>query len=147
MQWLYLLENMYFLNHFNLVINFGLVVLIWIIQILHYPSFLFIDKNQFQEFQLFHMRKISYVVMPLMILELSLALILVYFNPGLNLYLLSLIIVLHIWICTFKLSVPLHSQLESEGFNKDIIYKLIQTNWPRTWLWSFKTLVLLLIIN
>ena len=42
-----------------------------------------------------------------------------------------------IWIGTFLLSVPIHSQL-SFTFDLDLIDRLVNTNWLRTIAWSLK---------
>ena len=47
--------------------------LIWTVQLVHYPSFQFIEKDSFVEFEKFHQRKISILVIPLMILEVLLS--------------------------------------------------------------------------
>ena len=48
-----------------------MVGVIWVIQLVHYPSFHFIDKDIYDSFQKFHMNKISIIVIPVMILELA----------------------------------------------------------------------------
>ena len=119
---------------FELLISSGLFILIWIIQYLHYPSFLFVDQKVFPEFEAFHTRRISVIVIPLMISEL----ILLIFNPRPIL----VVTVSLIWLSTFLLQVPCHNRLK-HGYDERIIKKLIQTNWIRTMLWTLKFLYLL----
>ena len=52
-------------------ISFSLVGLIWTIQVVHYPSFSYVDNDHYIDFQHFHMRAITYIVMPLMLFELA----------------------------------------------------------------------------
>lgn len=47
-----------------------------------------------------------------------------------------------IWIATVTLSVPIHRRLLS-GYNQKEIDHLILTNWPRTVLWTVKSLICL----
>ena len=114
--------------------------LIWLVQIVHYPSFRFIDELQFTSFQEFHMRRISYIVLPIMLLELGTAGILVFNNPN-RLFVLNLTIVVLIWASTFFLSMSAHQNLV-EGKSLEIINKLVITNWPRTVLWSIRSILL-----
>jgi hypothetical protein len=62
----------------QLAVSWALLSLIWIVQLVHYPSFQFIDANRFISFQHFHMQSITYVVAPLMFLELGVTIWLCY---------------------------------------------------------------------
>jgi hypothetical protein len=119
---------------FELLVSVALFILIWIIQVLHYPSFLYVDKNDFSKFEAFHTRRITFLVLPLMVSELILSLI--NFN-----YLILGIIVL-IWLSTFFIQVPCHEKLKF-GFDKLTIERLIFTNWIRTSLWTVKLFILI----
>ena len=46
--------------------------LIWIVQLVHYPGFLRISPETYTSYQQFHMRAISFIVAPSMVLELVL---------------------------------------------------------------------------
>jgi hypothetical protein len=118
----------------ELIITSGLVVLIWIIQILHYPSFLYVDKANFAEFEAFHANRISLIVIPLMLTEAALAFY------GRRPAILSILIL--IWLSTFFLQVPCHHKLQL-GHDEATIKKLISTNWIRTFLWSLKLILLI----
>lgn len=118
--------------------------LIWVIQILHYPSFLFIDKNKNIAFSQFHQQRISFLVIPFMILELaSLVYLIIKFPLKIEFYILGLLLGL-IWISTFLLQVPCHHEL-SQG-NIKVINKLIKTNWIRTIAWSIKTSLMIILV-
>lgn len=121
------------LSMVELVVSFGLVVLIWLIQLLHYPSFRFIDQSKFTQFARFHGTRISYIVIPLMLLELALGL---YFH-----HLVIILILISIWLSTFLLQVPSHQKLTKE-YSLEQIERLISTNWIRTFLWSLKFILL-----
>ena len=49
--------------------TFVMVGIIWIVQLVHYPSFAFVDVTRYIEFQTFHERNISFIVVPLMVVE------------------------------------------------------------------------------
>jgi hypothetical protein len=121
------------MQHLELLVTAGLVVTIWIIQILHYPTFLFIQRESFVRFEAFHTSRISIIVIPLMLTEGALALV----NPR---ALVTPLVVL-VWLSTFLLQVPCHNKLQA-GFDEAIIRRLVKTNWIRTILWSLKLIVL-----
>ena len=128
----------------NLISSSILLGLILVIHFVHYKSFYFIPDKEFINFHTFHTRSISYLVIPLMIVEASTSIIICFFYYGL-LPLINLILVLSIWIVTFLLQVPCHNKLSS-GKSETTIKKLIDTNTIRVYLWLFKTISILLII-
>ena len=131
-----------FLFFLNVISAFFLTGVIWTIQIVHYPSFHYIDKLSFVNFHQFHERRISIIVMPLMILEL-ISSVALYFNDMSNhTFLLNLIIVGLIWCSTFFIQVPIHNILSQKKDNR-MIEKLVNTNWIRTFLWSMRMLLII----
>jgi hypothetical protein len=123
--------------------NLALIGLIWTVQLVHYPSFLFVEKSRFFEFQDHHMKKITFVVMPLMLIELFCGAILLYQNYNNLLFLTSFLCLAFIWAWTFFVNVPLHSKLLLKH-DDELIHALIKSNWPRTILWSFKLIWVML---
>ncbi len=131
-----------FLFFLNVISAFFLTGVIWTIQIVHYPSFHYIDKLSFVNFHHFHERRISIIVMPLMILEL-ISSVALYFNDMSNhTFLLNLIVVGLIWCSTFFIQVPIHNILSQKKDNM-MIEKLVRTNWIRTFLWTLKMLLII----
>lgn len=119
-----------------------LVCLIWLIQILHYPSFYYIEESRFKAFSSFHQYRISFIVMPLMLIELGSGAFLLFQDDSPSVYLYNIIAILLIWLITFFVSIPCHMRL-SRGKDRLLIAKLIKTNWIRTILWTVKTAILL----
>ena len=117
-----------------------MVGIIWVIQLLHYPAFHFIKESDYVEFQHFHMQRISFIVVPVMILELFTAFMLVYYIRS-NLLILCMIILLFIWFITFVFFTKLHQSL-LDGYDKTIVDKLVKINWSRTILWSLRLIIL-----
>jgi len=117
--------------------------LIWVIQIIHYPSFKFLDRNRFSEFEKFHIRRITSLVAPIMLLELGSGIGLfylwkkVYFWP----MLINLVLMALIWLVTLFFSKPYHRRL-LKRFDIKLLNKMINTNWIRTILWSIRCLIL-----
>ena len=120
-----------------------MVGIIWVIQLLHYPAFHFIKEIDYVEFQHFHMQRISFIVVPAMILELLSAFMLVYYIRS-NLLTVCLIILLVIWLITFVFFTKLHQSL-LDGYDKKIVDKLVKINWSRTILWSLRLIILIYI--
>ena len=126
----------------NVISAFLLTGVIWTIQIVHYPSFHYIDKLSFTNFHNFHERRISIIVMPLMLIELITSIALYIHNMWSIIFALNLLIVGLIWCSTFFVQVPIHSIL-SEKKDKNLIEKLVNTNWIRTFLWSTRMLLII----
>ena len=136
---------MIFVKKIEVFSCFFMVGVIWLVQLVHYPSFRYISTHKFKRFTIFHQKKISFVVAPVMTLEiLSNIFLLFYYNINISFVeYLSSFLLFFIWVVTFLISVPCHNQL-SIGFSESIITKLIVTNWIRTLLWSFRALILLI---
>ena len=126
----------------NVISAFLLTGVIWTIQIVHYPSFHYIDKLSFTNFHHFHERRISIIVMPLMLIELTTSTALYINNMSSIVFALNLLIVVLIWCSTFFIQVPIHSILSQEK-DKKLIEKLVNTNWIRTFLWSMRMLLII----
>lgn len=125
----------------NLFSSFFLCGLIWTIQLVHYPSFHSLDKVHFIEHMNFHKKRISLLVVPVMLLELATSIALVFFAELYSeMHETGLIIVILIWISTFFVQVPLHNKL-SMGYEEVLVIKLIKSNVIRTVLWTLKATI------
>ena len=136
--------NIILIEWIQLISTIWMTSIIWLIQLVHYPSFKFIEKKQFPNFATFHQKNISLIVMPMMILEL-ISLIILFFDKQNTAYSIVLILLIMSWVSTFTLQVPCHQNLTIKK-NDKIIKKLILTNWIRTLLWTFKLIIILSIL-
>ena len=135
----------YYLFVIHLVSTSFMVGVIWIVQLVHYPTFLFIDEQKSNDFQKFHMSRISYIVMPAMTTELFSGIyIFIYSNMAIdsNLFLLALTILIINWIITALVFVKMHNKLLI-NYKIEIISLLVKWNWLRTLLWSVRLILLL----
>tara|TARA_B100001094_G_C17969801_1_gene689736 strand:- start:327 stop:728 length:402 start_codon:yes stop_codon:yes gene_type:complete len=125
-----------------------LVCLIWLIQLLHYPFFKFIDVSQSSKAFEFHQRSISFIVIPLMLIELftGFFLTLYFWNSFAKLLSINLGVILLIWIQTFTVMVPLHMKLMTK-YDLNTVNSLIKQNWFRTILWTLKGIFWIFLIN
>lgn len=125
----------------NFISTSVMVGVIWVIQLLHYPSFHFINDQRYIEFQHFHMQRISFIVVPVMLIELASALLLAYFFES-SLTIILLTLVLGIWAITFIFFTNMHQKF-TDGYDHSIVDRLVQINWSRTALWSLRLIILL----
>lgn len=132
--------NIEFIAHIHLFSTLFMTGLIWLVQMVHYPSFKFVDEKLYTDFQLFHMNKITVVVLPMMLMELFSLLLLSYLNLTTP-FIICLILLGLIWMNTFFWNVPLHQKLVKQKDN-ETINRLVISNWPRTILWSVKSIYL-----
>ena len=119
----------------HMIIDFGLVVLIWLVQWIIYPSFLEIETKRFALWHRSYVVRISIVVFPLMTAQLVLALYRVYASFH-SIWLMYLILVLVIWVLTFGRADALHNRLERMPGDDQSKRALIRLNLPRAILWT-----------
>ena len=120
-----------------------MVGVIWIMQIVHYPAFKYVRNSDYHDFQEFHMRRISFIVIPAMFAEILTGSIILYLKIHLTiLFKISFIFLILIWILTGLFFSKIHNELLN-GFNNNIGDKLVQLNWIRTALWSLRLILLL----
>ena len=117
------------------LVDFGMCVVLWLVQLVIYPSFLRVDSNDLLAWHKAYTFRVSFVILPLMFGQLALSILSVLEDPS-NLEWVAFVFVLVCWILTFFVSVPLHRKIEQNDITRETRQKLITTNWPRTILWS-----------
>ena len=126
----------------HLIATSVMVGVIWIIQLVHYPSFHFIELKQYTTFQRFHMSRISYVVIPAMLTELfTIILIVISMDQIDTLVLASAILLIFIWLMTAVFFSGVHQKL-TLGYDQTVVDKLVKLNWGRTLLWTLRLLLI-----
>ncbi|MBT6460903.1 MAG: hypothetical protein HOK49_00020 [Opitutae bacterium] len=121
-------------NQYVMTFHVGLMVLIWLVQLIIYPTFQKIPESDFRNWHRIYCRRIGYIVLPLMLGQVIFTI--GYFmdqqetNPCLPVALTMT------WIITFAVSAPIHDRLQKNGKDPIQIKKLIRTNWYRTILWT-----------
>ena len=135
--------NISILELVHLITTAMMVSIIWLVQILHYPTFLYIDNERYTEFQNFHMKNISFVIIPLMLLEFLTGFFLLFFVGEIDFYFsISFSLLVLIWLITALFFSKYHSAL-SNKYERGIILKLIRLNWVRTFFWTARLGLLL----
>ena len=125
------------LSYANLAVSWGLLVLIWLVQLIIYPGFHRISPEVFVAYHRWYVIRISSIVLPLMIAELILAIWWALSDNYSPASLTSGFFVVVVWLSTFLLQVPIHNHLK-EGKEDKRVQRLVATNWIRTAAWSLK---------
>lgn len=118
----------------------AMVGLIWFVQLVHYPLFLRVGQGGFVAYEQAHMRRTSWVVGPLMGLEVVCALAITIRPPGdlpAAVGWFGLVVLAGVHTSTVLLQVPSHRRL-SAGFDRDTVGRLVRSNWIRTVGWSVR---------
>ncbi len=114
-----------------------MMTIIWFVQIVHYPLFSYIPFEARTHYAGHHQKKISWLVIPGMLIELgSLCLLFNHLDRVTWLGLMGLLTV--IWASTFCLQVPCHQRLLNSPTDA-VCKRLTLTNWIRTICWTLKT--------
>ena len=123
-----------------------MVGVIWVVQLVHYPFFHRIDRELFGDHMDAHRSRISYIVVPVMLVELGASIGLVVIESSLRLeFTTALALLLGVWASTALLQVPSHSKLAA-GYDESEVNKLVSTNWIRTILWTLRLLLLVYVL-
>jgi hypothetical protein len=123
--------------------------LIWFVQVVHYPLFVFASRENFSAFANKHCDLTGCVVVAPMIIELISSLALAFYWNGSHRFLVwvNFALVCIIWLCTALLSVPCHSRFCSTGFSASTLSFLIGSNWISTILWTVRSIILAFILS
>lgn len=113
--------------------------LIWTMQVVHYPLFARISAADAETYQRDHMRRITQLVGPLMVVQGVLVWVLFLAPPdGVERWLVTasgLAQALALgWTAAYF--APLHGRLADEGYSAAAVRRLVQANWIRTIAWT-----------
>ena len=114
-----------------------LVGLIWTIQLVHYPLFELVGEESQVDYQKEHMNRITWVVAPLMLIELVTVGLLWVLAPFDVWAIVGALLVAVIWVSTVIIQVPCHGRLAA-GFDRAIHRRLVDSNWIRTIAWTLR---------
>ena len=132
------------LTLWQMIVDFGMLVLIWMIQLIVYPSFKHHSEESLARWHRIYTFRISLIVVPLMVAQL-----LVYTYRSVKVPTIETLsgaaIVVAMWLITFVVFVPLHAKLTRGVQVDEVCSRLVKFNWVRTILWSL--LFLLSAIN
>jgi hypothetical protein len=123
----------------RLSVDSGLFVLIWLVQVIIYPSFRYIDSARLNHWHQQYTRKILYFVGPLLFVQTAVNALQVLFDP--LVYMVDGLLLGGIWINTFFIAIPIHNAIDcGESLEKNIL-KLLRVNRWRAFLWTALLLI------
>lgn len=119
-----------------IAVSLALAVLIWLVQLIIYPSFHHLDRERFVAWHLRYTGLITWIVLPLMLGQVGLLGLLLATDPApaAALWAQAPLVALA-WLATFIFSVPAHGRLQQGKDDRQIAW-LVSTNWIRTAAWT-----------
>lgn len=119
----------------RLITDTAALVLIWLVQLVIYPAFLHFQRAGFTVWHRAYTRRVTYVVLPIMLSQLGVYAYLLFHDFGLLLGVNTALILL-VWTITFFRAVPLHGALDVAEDHLPLAAQLVAVNWWRTALWT-----------
>ena len=123
------------LNIIRNIFDIGIVIVVWLAQVIMYPSLAHIEESVFISWHRRYANRIAFFVIPLLCGQAIAVGVQIYTGGGMLPVISGLIIVL-CWASTFGLSVPCHAKLQRSGKDLHVIKRLVRTNLIRTLLWT-----------
>jgi uncharacterized membrane protein len=124
--------------------TWGMVGLIWVVQVVHYPMLAEMSALAPITAAVDHQRRISWVVGPLMAAEGMTALALLVDRPAtmgwLSAWAAATLLGVAL-LSTVAIQVPLHARLAA-AHDADVARRLVSTNWIRTATWTARGVLL-----
>ena len=104
------------------------------VQMLVYPGFLYYGSGDLLRWHETYTRRISLLVVPLMLTQLLGGALWLYNHPGIPSGSYTGLVVL-LWGITFVRFVPYHAKISSGNASETTLHGLVRENWIRTILW------------
>lgn len=119
----------------RLLFDFGLLVLVWLVQLVVYPSFLHYPPENLIKWHKKYTYNILIVVLPLMTGQLFFWMF--ELLHVVSIYtVLGMLLIIAVWLSTFFVFVPIHNKISSGLANDKILGRLVRQNWLRTAFWT-----------
>lgn len=115
--------------------DLGMGLLIWLVQLIVYPSFAYSSPESFKSWHFRYTGLITIFVLPLMFGQSGIYLASAWLAGRWHDW-SGVVLVAACWAATFLLSVPCHDGLQKNGFDLAVVQRLVRTNWIRTIAWS-----------
>lgn len=128
----------------QLVSTLLMVGIIWFVQIVHYPLTAYIGPERCTDYSRSHQARTTWVVAGPMLVELFSAFGIIVLSPTLRvepLFLLATALLVLVWLVTAFIMVPIHAAL-LQGFNEQVIQRLVRTNWIRSISWTIRGMLI-----
>ncbi|MGB1169638.1 MAG: hypothetical protein ACPG4G_06130 [Flavobacteriaceae bacterium] len=119
----------------RLLLDFGMCILIWMVQLIVYPSFAFYKNTQLLTWHKTYTKAIALIVIPLMLGQLGIAIYQVFLVQN-SYTLVSIVFVVFLWGITLLKFAPMHQQISEGNTQIQLLKTLVQMNWIRTMIWT-----------
>ena len=119
----------------RLLLDFGLCILIWMVQLIVYPSFLFFSDNNLFTWHKTYTKAIALIVTPLMLGQLGIVIYQIFLIQNAYTF-TSIVLVVFLWGITLLKFAPLHQQISEGNTHLQVLKKLVQMNRMRTIVWT-----------
>jgi hypothetical protein len=116
-------------------IDFGLLILIWMVQLIVYPSFLYYEPNNLIIWHRKYTGLISILVAPMMFCQLGFTVFEAYSSFS-AIAIAKLLLITFTWAFTFAYFAPVHTRVSQGKVSKPILEQLVKLNWYRTFAWT-----------
>lgn len=121
---------------------------IWVVQLVVYPQFVEVGEAEFVSYHARYMQRITWIVMPLMLVELGAAvgsLVACRRQRVWRWLLVASVLLAVVWASTALMQVPRHERLAA-GLDARTVRELVQGNWLRTVGWSLRAVLLAIVV-
>ena len=118
----------------RIAVDFGLVVLIWLVQLIIYPSFRYYSPDELAIWHPKYSNLITVVVGPLMLAQVVLVGWAVLNRSGFAWA--SAVLVGLMWASTALQAVPIHNAIAAGDTTPETLARLVHVNWVRTVGWT-----------
>ncbi len=115
--------------------DWGMLILIWVVQLYLYPKFNRIESVRFVAWHKRYMERITLLVAPLMLGQLVVAIVFLLTELSLSSGVYFGLVALT-WALTCIVAASLHKQLQEDGKDAATINRLLNWNWLRTLVWT-----------
>ena len=119
----------------RIAVDFGLLVLIWLVQLIIYPSFQYYSPAELAVWHPKYSNLITVIVGPLMLAQ-----VLLVGWQALNRFsgfaLASAVLVGLMWASTAFQAVPIHNAIAAGNATSETLNRLVSINWVRTAGWT-----------
>ncbi|WP_222933110.1 hypothetical protein [Fulvivirga aurantia] len=122
------------------MIDFGLVVLIWMTQLIVYPGFGYYVKVDLNRWHKSYKQRITVIVAPLMFAQVGIIAYQILYQIHIF-HIISAILVVLVWVNTFFFAVPLHNKITNDDVPISRASDLVKVNWYRTIMWTIIWLI------
>jgi hypothetical protein len=133
----------------NALSTFFMLGLAWFVQIVHYPLFPMVGREQFPAYHGDHSTRTTWVVLPPMVVELVSSVLLAIDPPAgeSGLALAGAGLAIAVWGLTALAAAPAHGRIGRNGLDDRSLGSLIRISWLRTAIWTAHAVVVLLLLG